>query len=250
MFFAAGQVLGCAVCMSSSCLFSFHLLSGTRVPQPMARHRSRGATHTFTPESRHRFHFHHQPYWLGSVRASAMKSTILIFAIISLTITLVACNRENKDVLPQESGVVIFPNAGVSIDAGAGWKRIELSPGLPVCPPTLVGSAGMVRAMLFARGITDPQAATNAVRSMFDGDSDAVKDSYHQEDFTTDSGLKGWQISYSVRSDKNGSVTEARSHSYVVQRKDGRCVAISYLTTAKTDSDAVRQMIQKSLRLQ
>ena len=179
-----------------------------------------------------------------------MKSTILIFAIIALTVTLVACKRENKDVLPQESGVVVFPDAGVSIDVGAGWKRIDLSPGLPVCPPTLVGSAGMVRAMLFAPGITDLQSATNAVRSMFDGDSDATKDSYRQEGFTTDSGLHGQHISYSERTEKDGSVTETRSHSFVMQRQDGRCVAISYLATASTDSDAVRQMIQKSLRLQ
>ena len=103
--------------------------------------------------------------------------------------------------------------------------------------------------MLFAPGITNLQAATNALRSMFDGNKDAVKDSYQQEDFTTDTGLKGHHVSYSERSEKAG-VTEARSHSYVVQRQDGRCVTISYLTVAGADSDSVRQMIRKSLKLQ
>jgi hypothetical protein len=179
-----------------------------------------------------------------------MKSTILLVAITTLAIMFIGCKRENTNVMPQESGVVVFPDAGVSIDVGAGWKRIDISPGLPVCPPTLVGSSGIVRAMLFAPKVSDMQAATNTVRSMFDGDSDTIKDSFHQEDFTADGGLHGQHISYSQRTEKDGNVTETQSYSFIVQRQDGRCVAISYIATASSDSDAIRQMIQKSLKLQ
>ena len=42
--------MGCAVCMASWCPLSFHLLSGARVPQPVARHRSPGATHVYSGE--------------------------------------------------------------------------------------------------------------------------------------------------------------------------------------------------------
>jgi len=179
-----------------------------------------------------------------------MKTTILIVAVIALAIIIVACKRKTADTLPQTAGVVVFPDAGVSLVVGDGWQRIDIGPGLPVCPPTLVGADGIVRAMLFAPGITDLQAATNTVRSMFDGDSGAVKDSYRQEGFTTDSGLQGQHISYSVQTTKNGSTTEARSHRFLVQRQDGRIVAISYIAIGKSDSEAVHQMIQKSLKLQ
>ncbi len=108
----------------------------------------------------------------------------------------------------------------------------------------------MVRAMLFAPTISDMQAATNAVRSMFDGNSDAVRDSFRQETFTADSGLSGQHISYVARTKKDGTVTEIRSNQYIVQRKDGRCIAISHIAITQTDADTVRQIVQKSLKLQ
>jgi hypothetical protein len=126
-----------------------------------------------------------------------MKSTIFIFVFIALAVTFVACKRKSTEIQPQDPGMVVFPAAGVSLDAGTDWKRVDTNPGLPVCPPTLVGPAGMVRAMLFAPRISDMQTATNAVRSMFGNDTNAARDSYHQEDFTTDSGLHGQHIFYS-----------------------------------------------------
>ena len=177
------------------------------------------------------------------------KFTTLIIAFIVLMGAFVACKRENTDVVPQTSGVVVFPDAMVTVDVGQGWQRIDVSPGLPVCPPTLVGPAGMVRAMLFAPSVSGIQTATNVLRKMFDGNSDAVKSSFHQEEFRTDSGLRGQYVSYAVRTEKDGNTTETRSHSFVIERQDGRCVAISYIAPAKMDSDAVCQMIQKSLKL-
>ena len=191
-----------------------------------------------------------QLFSLGSVRASIMKTTILIVAVIALAIICVACKRKSADTLPQEAGVVVFPDAGVSLVVGDGWKRIDISAGLPVCPPTLVGSAGLIRATLCAPAISDLQAASNRLRSIFDDNPDAVKDSFQEEGFTTDSGLQGQHISFSAQTTIHGSVTEMRSHNFIVQRQDGRFVAISFITTVRTDSDAVRQMIQKSLKLQ
>jgi hypothetical protein len=179
-----------------------------------------------------------------------MKFSNSIFVIFLLAISLTACKRDGSGAVSQGAGNVLFPDAGVSIDVGDGWKRIDISPGPPVCPPTLVGSAGVVRAMLFAPHVTDMQAATKAVRAMFDHNPDAVKDSYHQEPFTTDSGLHGQHAFYSDRTEKDGNITELRSHNFIVQRADGRCVSISYLATAQSESDALEQMIEKSLRLQ
>jgi hypothetical protein len=178
-----------------------------------------------------------------------MKLTTVIFAFIALAGIFVACKRENTGFTSQEPGIVVFPEAGVSLAVGPGWKRIDISAGPPVCPPTLVGEPGIVRAMLFGPTITDMQAATNAVHSMFDGDADAVKDSFHQEAFTTDSGARGQHISYILHTKKNGTLTDARSDRYIVQRKDGRCVAISHIAINETDSEVVHQIVQKSLKL-
>ena len=179
-----------------------------------------------------------------------MKPAVFAVLFFALAAVFIGCKRENKNLLPQASGVVIFPDAGVSIDVGTGWKRIDVNPGLPVCPPTLVGSAGIVRARLFAPGISDMPAATNAVNAMFNDDNDADKNSFHQEDFTTGSGLRGQHIFYNERTGKNGSVTEMRSHRFIIQRQDGRCAAISYIATTNSDSSKVRAMILNSLKLQ
>ncbi len=181
-----------------------------------------------------------------------MRITIIIagLGLVAVATLLVACKRESKSFTEQSSGVVAFAGAGVSLDVGEGWKRIDASPGLPVCPPTLVGEHGMVRAMLFAPDRSDLQKAASGLRSTFDANAEAMRDSFRQEEFAAESGLRGLHVSYAQRSEKEGHVTEMHSHNYVVTNRAGRCVSISYLATVASDSDVVHQMIRKSLRLQ
>lgn len=171
-------------------------------------------------------------------------------ALFGLATLLIACKRENKPLAEQSSGTVAFPDAGVSLDVGGGWKRIDVSPGPPVCPPTLVGEHGMVRAMLFAPERSDLEKAAGSLRSMFDANSEAVRDSFRQEEFATESGLRGLHVSYVQRSQKDGAQIEMHSHNYLVTNRAGRCVSISYLAPARNDSDVVHEMVAKSLRLQ
>jgi hypothetical protein len=181
-----------------------------------------------------------------------MKLTIIFagLALVAVATLLVACKRESKSFTEQSSGAVAFADAGVSLDVGEGWKRIDISPGPPVCPPTLVGEHGMVRAMLFAPDLSDLQKAAGGLRSTFDANAEAVKDSFREQEFAAESGLRGLHVSYAQRSEKEGRVTEMHSHNYIVTNRAGRCVSISYLATAARDSDVVHGMIRKSLRLQ
>jgi hypothetical protein len=175
---------------------------------------------------------------------------VAVLALVAVTTLLVACKRESKSFTEQSSGVVVFADAGVALDVGDGWKRIDISAGPPVCPPTLVGEHGMVRAMLFAPDRSDLQKAASSLRSMFDGNAEAVRDSFRQEEFAAESGLRGLHVSYVQRSQKEGEVVEMHSHNYIVTNRAARCVSISYIAPARSDSDIVHQMVRKSLRLQ
>jgi hypothetical protein len=201
-----------------------------------------------------------------------MRTTI--FATIALALLLVACKRENTEAVPQGSsentqtipqksgestvkvvpqapGSVSFPAAGVSIDVSTGWKRVDVNPGLPFCPPGLVGRSGVIQTVLLAPSITDMRAATNAIWARYHKRPGSVKNSFHQENFTSDSGLQGDHISYNAaQTEKSGTVTKLQIHNFIVQKQNGHCVVISYITTAETDSSGVCQMIEKSLKLQ
>ena len=181
-----------------------------------------------------------------------MKITIIItgLVLVAVAILFVACKRDSKSVAEQDSGIVAFSGAGLSLDVGEGWKRMDISPGPPVCPPTLVGEHGMLRAMLFAPDRSDIAKAASGLRAIFDANAGAVKDSFRQEEFTTQSGLRGLHLSYTQRSEKEGHVTETHSHNYIVTNREGRCASISYIAPAASDSETVHQMIRRSLKLQ
>ena len=172
---------------------------------------------------------------------------LVLFAVATI---LVACKREGKLVAEQSSEAVVFADAGVALDVGEGWKRIDISPGPPVCPPTLVGEHGIVRAMLFAPDRSDLRQAASGLRSMFEANADAVKDSFEENEFAAESGLRGLHLSYTERSQSDGKMIEMHSHNYIVTNRVGRCVSISYITPATSDSGVVHQMIRKSLRVQ
>src|SRR5258705_8020348 len=108
-----------------------------------------------------------------------MKNLLLLITVIGLSFLSTACKR----TATQPPGEVVFSRAGISLTVGEGWQRIDRDPGVPVCPPTLIGEAGMVRAMLFDAHRTDAQNAATRVRAAFETDSDAVKDSFQHEGF-------------------------------------------------------------------
>jgi len=169
--------------------------------------------------------------------------------LVALITFLIGCGRKDASFTEQDPGIVTFADAGVSVEVGNGWQRIDASPSPAVCSPTLVGKPGMLRAMLFPPDRSDIAKASSAIRFAFDGNAEAVKDSFRQEPFSTESGVRGVQLSYAQRTEKDGRVTEMHSHNYVLTNHAGRCVSISYISTAANDSDTVQQLIRKSLKL-
>ena len=181
-----------------------------------------------------------------------MKFTIVIavLALVAVATVLVACRTESKSFTERNSGVVVFADAGVALDVGEGWKRIDNSPGPQVCRPILLGEHGVVRVILFVPDRSDLLKAAGGLRATFDANAEAVRDSFQQEEFATESGLRGLHVWYVQRSEKEGQVIESHWHDYIVTNRAGRCVSVSYRATAADDSDIVHRMVRKSLRLQ
>lgn len=163
---------------------------------------------------------------------------------------LAGMSDEQRRKLLAEYGIVVFDGAGISLVPGDGWQQIDATPGLPICPPTLVGSSGMVRAMLFAPHLSDLNIAVNSLIEQFSSNPKTVKGSVMQKEFTAKSNLTGICLSYTERTENDGSVIDLRSYSYVVKNNQGRCVAVSYITMVGQDSGSVHQMILNSLRLE
>ena len=178
-----------------------------------------------------------------------MKPAIVIVGLVAVGVVLVACNRQSTEATPPSSGAVAFSGSGITLTPGDGWKRIEVAAGPGQCPPTLVGTGGMVQVLVLPPDRSDPQVAVTGLRAVFDANTEAVKDSFKQEQFTTESGLQGIRVSYSQQSEKGGRVTESRSYNYIVHNLEGRGVDVNYIATAQSDSDAIHQMIRKTLRL-
>jgi hypothetical protein len=181
-----------------------------------------------------------------------MNLTFIIAALVLVAafILLGACKRESKSFTAPSSGAVVFADAGVALDVGDDWRRIDNGPGPPVCRPILLGEHGTVRAMLFAPDISEIQNAADSLRSKFDANAETVRDSFRQEAFSAESGLAGLHVSYIQRLAKMGQEIEMHSHDYIVTNRAGRLVSVSYVATAADDSYVVHQMVRKSLRLQ
>jgi len=79
---------------------------------------------------------------------------------------------------------------------------------------------------------------------------DVINGSFKQEEFTTDSGLKGMHVSYDLKLKAGGRSIPARNHIYIVNNRKGACVGIGYTTLVEKDTEGVHQMIRQTLRLQ
>lgn len=183
-----------------------------------------------------------------------MKLVILITTLAALATIGVACKRQEADTTTPSAGAVVFEGSGVSLIPGDDWKQIGRSsfagaapPG--VCLPTLAGKAGLIQVLLLPTDRSDPQTAATGLRTGFDANPKAIKDSFKQESITVQSGAQVIYVTYSQSPEKEGG-SESRSHNYIVKNREGRGVAINYITMARTDSDTAHKMIRQTLRLQ
>lgn len=149
-------------------------------------------------------------------------------------------------------GIVVFTGSGVSLEPGENWKQ-HYSDTVGLCEPTLVGDgkfkSGFMHAYLLGVDCSDLTAAVAGVRQQFDKDATAIKGSFAEKAITTDSGLHVVCASFSRAYAARGTFMETRQQKYVVTNAQGRFVVISYIAVAKSESEAVNQMIRKSLQL-
>jgi hypothetical protein len=181
------------------------------------------------------------------VKTYAVAFVVTALAVITIThYTLKTSPKASQ----QPPGPVFFPAAGVSLDVGTGWQRHDSKPGSNFCPPLLVSSGGMIYVTLFAADHSGIEIAADELRTNFNNNPLATKDTFKQEKFTAESGLQGLHVSYNAKSQKDGHLTDALIHDYVVKNLEGRCVSVNFIGIIGSESDAIHQKLMNSLRLQ
>ena len=147
-------------------------------------------------------------------------------------------------------GAVSFDGSGIALIPGADWQQTDApSSRQLVCPPILKGQepdGGLIKVYATANG-ADVQSGVTYLRSQAEATPGVFQDSFKQEDFASDSGIRGIHFSYEYSPTGENKI---RAHDYLFQNKQGRCVVIFYLTLADKDPDTVHQMIRKTLILE
>lgn len=152
------------------------------------------------------------------------------------------------------SGVVSFSDAGVTLVPGTDWEPTE-APRLRqvLNSPVLKGQGqfdGIIIKVYTPAGGGDIQSGVALLRSQAAAWPEVAQDSFKQEDFVADSGVRGIHFSYESSDPLHRMAGKARANNYVFQNKEGRCVVIFYISHADKDPDTVHQMILKTLALE
>jgi hypothetical protein len=159
---------------------------------------------------------------------------------------------DTERALPQ--GAVSFDGSGALLAPGADWQPTDARSSLQmVCRPVLKGPDGSILKVYAPRDDVDVQSGVAILRSQAAAMPGVWQDSFKQEDFTSDSGVRGIHLSYECsdpRHPERKMESKLRTHNYVFPNRVGRCVSILYLTPADRDSDTVHQMILKTLILE
>ena len=168
-----------------------------------------------------------------------MKTTILLVALLGLLGLAAGCNPSNR---------VTFKPALISVDPGAGWKRMDSPAAPPVCSPRLMGQVGMINALVLEE-FTDIKKAADHLQSSYTANGKALQDTFKQEDFTTNGKESGVHLSYTGKSAKSAA-PDLRSHNFITRNRKGQCVSVSYITSPELESAAVIEAICKSLQVE
>jgi hypothetical protein len=151
-------------------------------------------------------------------------------------------------------GAVSFDGSGIMLVPGADWQPTDAQSSLQmICRPVLKGPDDSIIKVYAPRDKTDAQSGVALLRSQAAAMPGLWQDSFKQEDFTSDSGIRVIHLSYECsdpQHPEHKEATKLRIHHYVFPNKVGRCVVIFYLTPAARDSDTVHQMILKTLILE
>jgi hypothetical protein len=152
------------------------------------------------------------------------------------------------------SGVVSFTDSGVALVPGADWQQTEApSVRQVVCSPVLKGQGpfdGSIIKVYATADVADAQSGVALLRSKAAARPEVSQDSFKQEDFASDSGIRGIHFSYESSDPEHRVASKLRAHNYLFQNKQRCCVVIFYITFADRDPDSVHQMILKTLILE
>jgi len=188
----------------------------------------------------------------GSSGGNPSFKRISMLVGISTIVTAAMVFYGGKRVSP--SDVVSFADSGVALVPGADWQQTE--PPIVrqvVCPPVLKGQGpfdGAIIKVYVPADVADAQSGVVLLRSKAASRPEVSQDSLKQEDFTSDSGIRGIHFSYESSDPEHRMTSKVRAHNYLFQNKQGNCVVVFYITFADRDSDTVHQMILKTLILE
>ena len=107
-----------------------------------------------------------------------------------------------------------------------------------------------------SQALPEVAAAIAESRSRFQTNSRAIPSSWREDPFASDSGVHGTRLSFieqypsfNPRLGNTTTITQAVNQ-YILTNAQQRGVMLQYFTVTENASDAVRQMIQKTLRLE
>lgn len=173
---------------------------------------------------------------------------ICIVTIAGAIILSSGCKR----TLP--TGTVSFAGPGIELVPGADWQQVDARNGQGQAgPPVLKGlgrfGGGTIQ-IHWTAVRSDAQTEVIALRSKVTAKPEVLQDSFEQEDFVSQSGVRGIHFSYGIAITSQGGVAKFRADVYFFQNKKGHCVGISCLAPADRDFNGVHQMILNTLTLE
>jgi len=180
----------------------------------------------------------------GTPSAKRITALVCISAIATVVIVFYGGNRASS------SGVVSFPDTGVALVPGADWQPTEAPTVRRVMLKGQGPFAGCIIKVYKPTDGADVQSGVALLRSNAVARPEVSPDSFKQEDFVSDSGVRGIHFSYESSDPEHRVARKVRAHNYLFPNKDGRCVVIFYATFADKDSATVHQMILKTLTLE
>jgi len=176
-------------------------------------------------------------------------------ALVLLTLALTPFGCQRRTPLPP--GAVVFQGAGVALVPGEHWKELQSGPfaeQADICLPFLQGEGELngviIQVLSSPTDRSSPEKRAASLRKQVDLRPEAIKDSFKQEKFVTDTGLTGIHISYDLEIEAKGRKIKSRNHVYVIQNAQDSIVAVSVSAVASRDLESVHQMIRKTLRLE
>jgi len=176
---------------------------------------------------------------------------LLVFLLLSFTAS--ACRKHE----PLPPGAVVFENAGVALVPGDDWQQLKTGPLTEhhdICLPVLEGQGKLrgtvIQVYTSPGGRTDPEQRAASVHHGVERLTQYVADSFQQEDFTTESGLRGIHLSYELKIEVQETRKKLRNHLYLIQNAQARTIGISFTALPSRDFEPIHQMIRKTLRLE